>query len=765
MREINIKYNPYKVETEITVDGALPKNNSRLNVGEDRLQEWIEDLPEWLREEYNTKEFKITFRGTTLDYEDVVSVAEESKKSGMNIICNHIPAKEVKDKERLISDIFERIQNGPFEELKQKDIINAFKLARERVFPVNVVATMSAGKSTLINALLQRRLMPAKQEACTATITEIKDSDSTDFSAKVYDKSQILIETHPVLTLEIMRTVNDNNLVSVIKVEGNIPFINSDDVTLVLVDTPGPNNSRDEEHKKATYNMLDESSKTLVLYILNATQLEVNDDFNLISHVADSMRVKGKQSKDRFLFVVNKLDDFKKDEDSVDGALSKVKKYLEKHGIENPNVFPASALTALDIRTTFKDIDFANIDLDSMSPEGFEVYAKIRKINSNPDLHLEQKAPLTPSIRGEINMMLSRAKETKNMKAEALVHTGIIPIETAIKMYITKYAKTAKIKNIVDTFTKKLEDARSFEKTKQDIASKKEEQGEILRQIEGIREKLTNAEQGKSFKDEIDKISFDSDVLGIARDIVGNAQGRIKGKIDELRGKELEKQAVDSIVISFEQFSKQLEAEIQVKLEKAIFDKVSKSANECIEKYSERIKGLSDEISVGGITIKPFDFLSGEFNPKSSIDHIFESIGQTKKRGTGQTETVRNPERKGFWGFFKFWKPWNIEEEIFEDVKYIKGEDFATRYFADFQVHLMGHKEIAEKYAKEAAQGVKKEFKSNFEKLDNLILKKMNELENCASDNSKMEQIIAETQSRLDWLEKIQSDVQKILEI
>lgn len=37
----------------------------------------------------------------------------------------------------------------------------------------DVVATMSAGKSTLINALLRQKLMPAKQEACTATITEI----------------------------------------------------------------------------------------------------------------------------------------------------------------------------------------------------------------------------------------------------------------------------------------------------------------------------------------------------------------------------------------------------------------------------------------------------------------------------------------------------------------------------------------------------------------------------------------------------------------
>lgn len=94
----------------------------------------------------------------------------------------------------------------------------------------------------------------------------------------------------------------------------------------MLVDTPGPNNSRDPEHKAATYRMLSESSKPLVLYIMNATQLAVNDDYNLLSHVAESMKVGGKQSRDRFIFVVNKLDDFKK-------ARTVLKRQLQKLGI------------------------------------------------------------------------------------------------------------------------------------------------------------------------------------------------------------------------------------------------------------------------------------------------------------------------------------------------------------------------------------------------------------------------------------------------
>lgn len=98
--------------------------------------------------------------------------------------------------------------------------------------------------------------MPAKQEACTATITEIKDNDADHFMAKVYDSSGNLIQTHPELTFEIMDSLNSNPEVSKIHVEGNIPFVTAEDVSLVLVDTPGPNNSRDPEHKAATYRML-----------------------------------------------------------------------------------------------------------------------------------------------------------------------------------------------------------------------------------------------------------------------------------------------------------------------------------------------------------------------------------------------------------------------------------------------------------------------------------------------------------------------------
>ena len=45
MKKVSIKYNPYLLTTEITVDGKQPKKNSSLNVGNKRLQEWVEQFP------------------------------------------------------------------------------------------------------------------------------------------------------------------------------------------------------------------------------------------------------------------------------------------------------------------------------------------------------------------------------------------------------------------------------------------------------------------------------------------------------------------------------------------------------------------------------------------------------------------------------------------------------------------------------------------------------------------------------------------------
>lgn len=762
MKKVYIKYNPYKVVTEILIDGEAVNKKSELNIGEERLQVWIEKLPQMLVDECNTKDFEITFHGTILDFEDLVAVAEEASSKGINIECKHVLAKEVKDKEKAISEIFADIQKGPFEELKQKDVTDAFEMAKSSDFPVNVVATMSAGKSTLINALLNKKLMPSKQEACTATITEIKDVDDSDFHATVYNKDGELIETHPELTLEIMNHLNSNPEVSLIKTEGNIPFVESRDVSLVLVDTPGPNNSRDPEHKAATYRMLSESSKTVVLYIMNATQLAANDDDNLLSHVANSMKVGGKQSKDRFIFVVNKLDDFRQGEDSVESSLENVRKYLEDKGIANPNVYPASALTALNIRTILNDVNLEDAwDADDAVTEAA---MKIRKFNRTPELHLENFAPLTPSVRGEINTLLAEAKEKGDKKQEALIHTGVISVEAAIRMYVEKYAKTAKIKSIVDTFEKKLESARSFETTKQTIVNNRDKQEEILAQIHTIEEKLANGAKAQEFKKKIAGINYDKEISGITKEITMKAQEKITAQLGSCNSK-LSKVDAESICMSFVKFSETLQAEVQVKLENAVTSHMQKSADALLAQYCEKIASLSQDIAVGDITVNPFEILDGEIGTSNDVNALVKKLTKTESVLVEKGHWVPNYNKKWYKPWTWFQKSGHYTDDIMEKREYIEGSELAAKFFAPVQKQLIENNKNAVEYAKEQVIIIKNTFNSKFDELDKILKDKLNEMEKYASDNKNIERIIAETQERLQWLEEIQTRIKSILDI
>ena len=754
MREIFIKYNPYRLETSITIDGEVPKQNSRLNFGDRRLQEWIEELPEILFEECSSRDFKMTFHGTVLDYEDVEAMTREAKKNGLNIDLKHIPAKEVSDKEAAIDEIFDEIQSGPFDELKQPDVVKAFNMAKSSDFEVNVVATMSAGKSTLINALLRQKLMPAKQEACTATITEIKDNDADHFMAKIYDNNGNLMQTHPELSFEIMDSLNSNPEVSKIHVEGNIPFVTSEDVSLVLVDTPGPNNSRDPEHKAATYRMLSESSKTVVLYILNATQLAVNDDYNLLSHDADSMKVGGKQSRDRFIFVVNKLDDFKKGEDSIEAAITKVRDYLSDNGIENANIYPASALTALNIRTILAESD------DDDDDEVYEAKGKVRKFNRNPEMYFETLAPLTPSVRGEIETRLANARSSHDTYEEALIHCGIVPIEMAIKMYVQKYAKTAKIKNIVDTFSKRLESAKSFETTKQEITENQDKQKEILANIEVIKKKLASGKDAKRFKSRIEQINYDSEIRKMANNVIMVAQKKITEQLSSSDTK-ISKREAEELCRQFARFADNLQAEVQVKLEELIGNHVHKSATDLLEEYRKKISELAQDVNVGNVSIDPFELMAGDIS--TDVSSLINNLTETERVKVDEV-WVENTSKKWYkpWTWFQEKGHW---KDVYEDKEYVDGTKLAQRFFAPIQEQLYENSNNAIEYAKVQTKKIKQDFSKKFVELDTVLKKKLQELEDCANDNKNVERRIRESQVKLKWLEEIQIKTKAILDI
>ena len=781
MKKVYIKYNPYKVETEVMLEG---KELKALDLTDKRLQEWIEDFPRILFEECNTleEEFEITFKGTSLDYEDVEFVVENARREGIEtengkvfpenvrIHVIHEAVQELGDKEKVIKEIFYDIQNGPFQELNDKSLKHSFEMALSEKFPVNVIATMSAGKSTLINALLRKKLMPAKQEACTAIVTEITDKDKDIFEARIFDKNNNLRKSNANLKLEDMEKYNSDSSVSRIEINGDIPFVSSDDTSLVLVDTPGPNNSRDAEHQRMTMRNLNETSKTLILYVLNATQLGVKDDSNLLEMVADSMKVGGKQSKDRYMFVVNKLDNFKKNEDNVESSIEKVKKYLENKGIKNPNVYPASALTALDIRTILKNyrvFGYSSEELYELDVDVSETIGKVTKMIKNEELHLEKYAPATPSIRNKLDKQIEEAKElsssknieekSEGMKREALIHSGIISIEEAIKLYVEKYSKTAKIKNIYETFHSRLENAKSFENVKQEILSNREKQVEITKVIDEIQNKLKDGKSG-------DRFIKDKEIKESIRPTFENVQQELQNTIYGLEGQEFRDYEIKIKKTEFDTKIRNLDNKMKIKLEETMELKVKEMSDNLIKAYKDKLKSLSEEIKVGSIEINPLDFISGDLDTMNE-NLIFEDIAEEKSVNTGKTRQVENPEKRGFFGWLKFWEPNYIEEEIYEKIKYVEGKEFAEIYFGPVISYFLEISDETEKYIEEEIEKIRSNFRKEKDKLDSKLTEKLEELKVYANENDNLENIISENNNKLAWLENIQNRVNGILEI
>ena len=108
----------------------------------------------------------------------------------------------------------------------------------------------------------------------------------------------------------------------------------------------------DIKHKELTYNLLKKDYKPLVLYILNYTQLSVDDDRMLLTNISEEMSKGDLQSTERFIFVLNKFDERFEDDndDDIDNVLGKVKEYLEELNIKNPIIIPTAARTVLFMR-------------------------------------------------------------------------------------------------------------------------------------------------------------------------------------------------------------------------------------------------------------------------------------------------------------------------------------------------------------------------------------------------------------------------------
>lgn len=752
MKKVKIKYNPYIVETEITVDGQKPKANSALNVGKKRLQEWVEKLPQILLDEYRDSNVIIEFTGTVSDYEDIESVFNVYKDK-ISATCNFHKTADITDVERTIDKIFENIKNGPIAELKDKKIIQAFEKAKDSKFEINVVATMSSGKSTLINALLGQQLMPAANEATTATIVKIIDTDQDHFSAIAYDKSGQIVKKLDNVTLEDMQALNADVKVSTIEIKGKIPCVSSVGMKLVLVDTPGPNNSRDKSHEEMTYKMIADSDKSLVLYVMNGQQLGINDEKIFLDYVCQSMKDGGKKARERFIFAVNKMDAFSPDPqddgpECITKALDNVKAGLEDREIYNPNIFPVCSLPALQKRAEMKGPRARALNDFKMMCEYYDVmhFEKYYEYNNLPQ-----------TVRNRLDYWMSQANSDDD-KLE--VRTGVVSIEQAIAQYINKYARTTKVYDLVQSFNEKLNELAAVAHLEDAIRNDKNAKAEIEKQISKIKANIQSAQNAQNRSKTIDEI----DLTSVVKAQVKTYLNEIKNKLNKMQygDSKVEKIKAQQQCEEIEKECKAISVQIKVQIDKILETAYKETITKIVDEYKRYLAELNIGVNTNALSFNPANLVSGSLADLSSIidentETVDESYYDDKYKWVPSKKKWYNP-----FSWFNEGAHWE-GKTIEKYTDYVDMRVVTSSYIKPFQRSLDQTQKDAIEHVNSETQRLKDYLKSELAKIDKVLNQKLDALSKTEADNKAKAEEIAIKEKNLKWLESIQNQVNNII--
>lgn len=216
---------------------------------------------------------------------------------------------------------------------------------------IAVVATMSSGKSTTLNAILGMPLLPAKNEACTAVLTRIEDVDGmTGVQARVTSRNGEISPWQAIHegTSDCLAAWNcaDNRFIDI---QLDVPHIDNHFQRIEFLDTPGPNNSTDRTHAQITHDIITQCQHGYLVFVMNATQFGVDDERSLLEKLYSELQRNGKSSK--IVFAVNKVDqlDFEAGEKPA-ALVQSVKRYLEDIGFSSPNIIPIMSRTSLELR-------------------------------------------------------------------------------------------------------------------------------------------------------------------------------------------------------------------------------------------------------------------------------------------------------------------------------------------------------------------------------------------------------------------------------
>ena len=265
--------------------------------------------------------------------------------------CNFITKKHLRD----VYGYFLNNQTCdkiPIELIHHKEANEQF--ANAPLKRILVVANVSAGKSTLINALVGRELNKTATNICTKDLCYVYSKPLPDgATVKIRNESKYkYVDSHKQYLSDTGEQIGVYFPSGLLQGE-----------KVCFIDTPGFNNARNPKHGEITKKAIKGNDYDAIIYVANVSNMGVDDEHRLIEVVVQN-------AKKPILFVINQLDKFRTDKDSIKNSIIKYRQDINRMGIQCPTITPISARIALLERLDSQDL------LDDEEQSEFDIFKK-----------------------------------------------------------------------------------------------------------------------------------------------------------------------------------------------------------------------------------------------------------------------------------------------------------------------------------------------------------------------------------------------------
>lgn len=533
MRKILIKYDPYEMKSTVVVDGKEIQKNKHCDFNLKRyldpgihmpIQSWIGPID---RDNWNgllntlcqmgDKDIVVEFAGREVDYDSIKAsliAQNESRNCGAKLTFCDLTNEIIPDSQMranisevidlMLTDRFKQIvTDSRSEELikKYERLEDAYNEIEAEEFRIAFIGTYSSGKSSTINALLGKNILPTATGTCTAKICRIIHAAINEGVAVVRYLSNVNSIKKKEFVCKTDEEVQERikcaeNSVETIEVYTDLSALYPEgiekDFNLVIIDTPGTDSAKGNDtkeiagesikaHIEITKEVLKSKQKEMVV-LISDEKLEGENIVKLISIIEESADSDDSAFDDRFLFVMNMCDslNYSNPGETLDNYIrnfvaniKKVPNSTRTRNIVNPRVFPITSGAALAVVNGYtQEPDIA--EGGTKKAELYRYYEEFckkiyyydhKELERNFNQHiekiktqysnyknycLEQKSSISENVKyGYAQKLLDEL----SMPERVLIHSGVPALKSAIHDYIRSYAYPIKVRQLLNCFT------------------------------------------------------------------------------------------------------------------------------------------------------------------------------------------------------------------------------------------------------------------------------------------------------------------------